>query len=683
MATLQELEAKIAVLEATNQELERELAARQQLADDLRQSEAKFAYAFNSNAAVLSISTFKDGCYLEVNDAFCQLLGYTRAEVIGKTSRELNLWADYGQRELIAAALQRDEMVRNWEVEARAKHGERRIGLFSPDIIMIQGEPHLLATVNDITERKRAERLLHIQRDLAVALNATSHLEAGARLCLNAALDASGLDSGGVYVLTDATGDLDLITYTGFLLPAFVEMIKHVPAGAPNHALVMAGKPIYSQHVLEARPLNPVRLSEGLQALAVIPLQHEGRVIGDLNLASHTSPEVPVYARDILETIAAQIGNALARLKAESLLAQSEQAYRTLANNALVGIYKTTRAGAFLYANPAMLRMTEYDSLSDLQQHQVTDLYQDVQQRKLLLNMLEKTGGVEDFEITILTKQGRRKQVTLSATLEGELLSGTMFDISERKQAEAEIHRLNAELETRVLQRTAELEAANRELKDFAHIVSHDLKAPLRAISQLGHWLVDDYAAAFDDKGKEMAAMLIQRVKRMDSLINGILEYSRVGRVVGETLPVDLNSLIQDVIESVTPPPHIHLTTQPMLPSVFGDKIRLFQVFQNLFSNAIRFMDKPEGQISFECKDAGAYWRMCVSDNGLGIDPRYHEQIFQIFQTLHSRANIDSTGVGLAIVKKIVEFYGGQVGVESSLGKGSTFWLTWPKNVST
>lgn len=683
MATIQELEAKIAALEAVNQELERELTAHQQLADDLRQSEAKFAHAFNCNAAVLSISTFKDGRFLEVNDAFCQMFGYTPAEVIGKTSRELHLWADAHDRDRIVAALQHDGTVRNWEVEGRAKNGDRHIGLFSAELIMVHGESYVLVTVNDITERKRAERLLHIQRDLAVALNATSRLEAGARLCLNAALDASGLDSGGVYVLSDATGDLDLITHTGFLLPAFVEMIKHAPAGAPNHALVMAGKPIYSQYLREARPINAIRLHEGLQALAVIPLQHEGHVIGSLNIASHANPEVPAYARDILETIAAQIGNALVRLKAEALLAQSEHAYRTLASNALIGIYKTTRAGAFLYANPAMLRMTEYDSLFDLQQHQVIDLYQDVQQRAFLLNMLEKTGGVEDFEITILTKHGRRKQVILSATLEGELLSNTMFDISERKQAETEIHRLNAELEARVAERTAELEATNRELRDFAHIVSHDLKAPLRAIVQLSQWLVDDYAAAFDNKGKEIVDMLIQRVKRMDSLIGGILEYSRVGRIVAETLPVDLNSLIEDVIESVMPPPHIHITMQTTLPTVFGDRTRLFQVFQNLFSNAIRFMDKPEGQISVKCEDAGAHWRVCVSDNGLGIDPRYHQRIFQMFQSLHSHDDVDSTGVGLAIVKKIVEFYGGQVGVESTPGKGSTFWLTWPKNIST
>ena len=538
-----------------------DITERKHAEEALRQSEDKFARAFNSNTSLMGISTMQEGRYIEVNDEFCRVLGYTRGEVIGKTSQELNLWGDIHERDRIIAVLQRDGTVRNREVELRTKHGDRHIGLFSAELISMQGAPHVLTTVNDITDRKRAERLVHIQRDLAVALSETSHLEAGARLCVNAAIDAAGMDSGGVYILSDATGNLDLITHTGFQQPAFVEMVRHAVAGTPNHALAMAGKPIYSQYLLEAHPMNPIRLSEGLQALALIPLQHEGQVIGSLNIASHTSPEVPTYARESLETIAAQIGNALARLTAEH-----------------------------------------------------------------------------------------------------------------------EIRRLNAELETRVMQRTAELEAANRELKDFAHIVSHDLKAPLRGISRLGQWLVEDYAAAFDDEGKNMVAMLIQRVKGMDSLIDGILEYSRVGRVVHESIPVDLNRLIPEVLEQIAAPPHIHVVIETPLPTVLGDKIRLFQVFQNLFSNAIRFMDKPAGQITIGCVDEDTQWRLSVKDNGPGIDPRHHERIFQIFQTIHARAELESTGVGLAIVKKIVEFYGGQVGVESTAGSGSTFWLTWPKN---
>jgi two-component system, LuxR family, sensor kinase FixL len=252
-------------------------------------------------------------------------------------------------------------------------------------------------------------------------------------------------------------------------------------------------------------------------------------------------------------------------------------------------------------------------------------------------------------------------------------------DITARKQAEEQVNQLNAELEQRVHQRTAELEAANRELKDFAYSVSHDLKAPLRAISRLAQWLVDDYAAAFDARGKEMVGMLIGRVKRMDDLIEGILEYSRIGRVHGEHTRIDVNRLVYEVIDSLVPPPHIQITVARSLPTIRADKTRMIQVFQNLIGNAIKFLDKPYGLIRVDCADERTFWRFSVTDNGPGIDAKYHVQIFQMFQTLHARDDVESTGIGLALVKKIVELYGGEVGIRSTPGEGSTFFFTLPK----
>jgi two-component system sensor histidine kinase/response regulator len=245
---------------------------------------------------------------------------------------------------------------------------------------------------------------------------------------------------------------------------------------------------------------------------------------------------------------------------------------------------------------------------------------------------------------------------------------------------------LNASLEQKVADRTQELEAsnrllqsANRELNDFAYIVSHDLKAPLRGISHLADWLAQDYAHAFDDQGKEMLSLLNNRVKRMDNLINGILEYSRIGRVMSKDEPIDLNTLLRDVLDTLSPPPTIHVEIVHEFPVIVGDKIRIAQVFQNLIGNAIKFMDKPQGEVKIGCVDAGAHWQFSVTDNGSGIDPQYHEKIFQIFQTLRPRDEQESTGIGLSIVKKIVEFYSGKVWVESEVGKGSTFFFTFLK----
>jgi len=242
--------------------------------------------------------------------------------------------------------------------------------------------------------------------------------------------------------------------------------------------------------------------------------------------------------------------------------------------------------------------------------------------------------------------------------------------------ARVETHLASQQLRKAFEKKNAELVAVNKELRDFAYIVSHDLKAPLRSINQLVHGLVKDYANAFDEKGKEMTELLCNRAKRMDNLIDGILEYSRVGRI-GETQEqIDLNTLVNEVIEMIAVPESMQIAVENDLPVVVGDRTRLEQVFQNLLSNALKFMDKSEGKITIGCVDGGAHWIFSVVDNGQGIDPKDHEKIFKIFQTLRPHDDQESTGVGLTIVKKIVELYGGKIWVESAVGQGSTFLFT-------
>ncbi|MBD3309061.1 hypothetical protein GF348_21950 [candidate division KSB3 bacterium] len=253
-------------------------------------------------------------------------------------------------------------------------------------------------------------------------------------------------------------------------------------------------------------------------------------------------------------------------------------------------------------------------------------------------------------------------------------------EIAERKFVEEQVRMLNAELEYRVQQRTAELEAANKELKEFAYIVSHDLKAPLRGIHRLTHWLVEEYNDVIDAQGKELMDLLIGRVKRMTNLIDGILRYSRIGQLnlkVHET--IDLNVLLDEVLDLLNPPQHICIEIPSDLPTIPAERTRIFQVFQNLISNAIKFLDKPHGQIIVQYLDKGPYWTFHVTDNGPGIEKHQQERIFHIFQTLQPRDEVESTGIGLALVKKIVELYGGTIGVESEVGKGATFWFTFPK----
>jgi signal transduction histidine kinase len=225
-----------------------------------------------------------------------------------------------------------------------------------------------------------------------------------------------------------------------------------------------------------------------------------------------------------------------------------------------------------------------------------------------------------------------------------------------------------------------QVEAANQELADFAHVVSHDLKAPLRAIDTLAKWLAADYKDKFDDQGREQLNLLLGRVKRMHDLIDGILQYSRAGRIREAEVEVDLAELVPAVVDLLSPPPHIRVTVETPLPTVVIEPTRISQVFQNLLSNAIKYMDKPEGLVRVGCTEDGGFWKFHVSDNGPGIEEKDRQRVFQLFQTLKPRDQADSTGVGLAVVKKAVEMYGGRVWIESEVGEGSTFYFTLPRS---
>jgi len=224
-----------------------------------------------------------------------------------------------------------------------------------------------------------------------------------------------------------------------------------------------------------------------------------------------------------------------------------------------------------------------------------------------------------------------------------------------------------------------EVESANKELKDFAYIISHDLKAPLRGIKALVSWLSTDYADKFDDEGAEQLNMLTARVDRMHNLIEGVLQYSRVGRIREQIVPVDLAQLVPSIIDMLSPPENIGIKIEDTLPVIECEKTHISQVFQNLLSNAVKYMDKPAGLIKINCCQDNGLWKFSITDNGPGIEKEHFDRIFQMFQTLAPRDKVESTGVGLTIVKKIVELYDGQIWVESTPGEGSSFFFTLPK----
>lgn len=223
------------------------------------------------------------------------------------------------------------------------------------------------------------------------------------------------------------------------------------------------------------------------------------------------------------------------------------------------------------------------------------------------------------------------------------------------------------------------LQRKNEELDQFAHIVSHDLKAPLRGIDNVITWIEEDHSTELPPKITEYIQLIKGRLLRAESMIKGILLYARVGKQTPEREYINLNVLLQDIAENVVLRPGLRLEVQQNLPEIYTEKIPLQQVLSNLISNAIKYHDKPEGYIKVYVKNELDQYVFFVEDNGPGISSHYHEKIFAIFQTLQERDSFESTGVGLAIVKKILDDRKQKITLTSEPGNGSTFSFTWPK----
>lgn len=244
----------------------------------------------------------------------------------------------------------------------------------------------------------------------------------------------------------------------------------------------------------------------------------------------------------------------------------------------------------------------------------------------------------------------------------------------------AELNDMNATLETRVSERTAELARRNDELDTFTYTVSHDLKGPIVALQGLASILAEDYGDRLDDQGRHYVRRLQLNVVHMSDLIQDLLMLSRVGRTEARRELVAVNSLVEDILElyaETIASKRIRVDIDS-LPDVSADRVQLEQIFQNLLSNAIKFLgDQPEPRISIRAAREGRFVRFEVADNGVGIDPSYQDKIFVIFHRLRD-VDVEGTGVGLAIVKKIVEQAGGVVSVQSAKGAGAVFSFTWP-----
>ncbi len=384
----------------------------------------------------------------------------------------------------------------------------------------------------------------------------------------------------------------------------------------------------------------------------------------------------------------------------EQLLRESNTLLKAIVTNVVDGVLTLDAQGKIELFNPTAATMFGYESAevigeqlglllaetaiatqsSTLNPHSTIDQPAGFWNRhSIQLNRPWQTTGIRKDGSTFPI------EISLSEMQIDQRLIAIIRDITDFQETETKLQSradMLSQLTANLGRVNAALEDRNKELEQFAYVASHDLKAPLRAIANLSEWIEEDLAGQLPEENQQQMRLLRGRVHRMEALINGLLEYSRVGRTQTTTERVVVADLLAEVLDSLDPPDSFTIHIAPDMPTLMTKRLPLRQMFANLISNGIKHHDREDGQIHISVEEQEDWVEFAVTDDGPGIDPEYHHKIFAIFQTLQARDTKENTGVGLAIVKKIVETEGGSIRVDSTEGAGATFYFTWPKHAS-
>lgn len=384
----------------------------------------------------------------------------------------------------------------------------------------------------------------------------------------------------------------------------------------------------------------------------------------------------------------------------EEALRQSQAQCRATFEQAAVGIAHVGIEGRWLRVNQKLCEILGYSvaELTELTFQDIThpdDLAADLALMHQLLAGEIETYAIEkryfhklgetvwiELTVSLVREETEDSQDLHTSVGVPQYFISVIEEINDRKQSQAQLQERSRELSNfngLLAQAAVLLDERNQELDRFVYIVSHDLKAPLRAISNLSQWIEEDIEGELSPDNQQQMKLLRDRVHRMQAMIDGLLEYARAGRTDADIEPVVVAELLAEVIDSLDPPHPFRIEIAPEMPTLSTKRLLLSQVFANLISNGIKHHDRPDGFIRVSSQDQGSFYEFAVADDGPGIAQEHHDKIFTIFQTVNPQNNSDSSGIGLSIVKKIVETEEGTIRLESEIGKSTIFYFTWPK----
>jgi len=534
-----------------------------------------------------------------------------------------------------------------------------------------------------IVERRRAGEFLRIQRDLAVALSSTSRLIEVLDRLLETAFRIEWIDCGGVYLVDEQTGDLDLVAHKG-LLSELVHSVSHYDADSVNTRLVMAGEPAYRCHSELAPVRDEFRVAEGMRAITILPVKYEGRVVAALNLASRSRDEIPEFTRYVLEAFAAPIGGIIARVRSEEALRKSEEKYRLHFEHVSDVVFSLDPQFRFLSVSPSVERALGYrpDEMIGRLFSELNFVAPECLQEAMSDAIRVFSGQpLSSIVYELVAKDGGRKFGEVSSVpvfRDGEVVATVSVarDVTDRKQAEEELAKARDAAE-----------AANRAKSEFLANMSHEIRTPMTAIMGF-----TDLLMAFELpplEHREHLQTIHRNAENLLTIINDILDLSKIEadkielerancspcRVVEEVRSLmALRAAEKDLRLDVE-------CTFPLPDTIRTDPLRLRQILVNLTGNAIKFTKSGGVRITVRCttdENARARIKFEVADTGIGMTADEMAALFRPFSQADASTSrrFGGTGLGLSISHRLARLLGGRLDVESRPGEGSTFTLS-------